>query len=256
MKGLYEPKGRAREYAALAVNVYTGCTNGCTYCYVPAMMRKTAPAFHRTSTARSGIAEAVRKDCRRLSGTEQPAVLLSFTSDPYPEDSEPTREVIQALVESGFAVEVLTKGGKRCLRDLDLLRERGSVATTLTHIDEETARKYEPHAASPEERIEALKEAHAQGVRTWVSLEPVLNPDVSLWLIDLTHEFVNFYKVGILNHQKNATDWKTFGEQAETKLNHYGKPHIIKDDLLRHMGRPTNGQVTGQLYPIQAPAGG
>ena len=31
MKPIYEPKGKAREYADLALNIYTGCPNGCEY---------------------------------------------------------------------------------------------------------------------------------------------------------------------------------------------------------------------------------
>ena len=32
-KPIYEPSGRAREYGELAVNIYTGCNHGCSYCY-------------------------------------------------------------------------------------------------------------------------------------------------------------------------------------------------------------------------------
>lgn len=30
---IYEPRGAAREYAELALNVYEGCTHQCAYCY-------------------------------------------------------------------------------------------------------------------------------------------------------------------------------------------------------------------------------
>jgi len=30
---IYEPKGAAREYAELALNVYRGCVHRCIYCY-------------------------------------------------------------------------------------------------------------------------------------------------------------------------------------------------------------------------------
>mgnify|MGYP001557876463 FL=1 len=32
MSLIYEPAGRAREYAALACNVYRGCDHACVYC--------------------------------------------------------------------------------------------------------------------------------------------------------------------------------------------------------------------------------
>jgi DNA repair photolyase len=31
MRIIYEPKGRALEYAPLAVNLYRGCSHGCDY---------------------------------------------------------------------------------------------------------------------------------------------------------------------------------------------------------------------------------
>ena len=37
---IYEPKGRAREYGELALNLYSGCRHGCKYCYVPAVLRR------------------------------------------------------------------------------------------------------------------------------------------------------------------------------------------------------------------------
>ena len=39
---IYEPSGRAREYAPLALNLYNGCPHGCTYCYAPAATHKDA----------------------------------------------------------------------------------------------------------------------------------------------------------------------------------------------------------------------
>ena len=33
-KAIYNPKGKAAEYSKWACNFYTGCSNGCTYCYL------------------------------------------------------------------------------------------------------------------------------------------------------------------------------------------------------------------------------
>ena len=89
----------------------------------------------------------------------------------------------------------------------------------------------EPGAASPSDRAKALRLAHSLGIRTWVSLEPVIKPEDTLALIRCTHEYVDLYKVGKLNHRANDTDWKAFGIAAEALLKERGKAHYIKHDL-------------------------
>jgi DNA repair photolyase len=37
MQTIYEPKGKAREYAPLALNLYESCPHGCKYCYKEGM---------------------------------------------------------------------------------------------------------------------------------------------------------------------------------------------------------------------------
>ena len=42
---IYEPSGKAKEYGDLAINIYTGCTHGCYYCFAPNVLHKTKEAF-------------------------------------------------------------------------------------------------------------------------------------------------------------------------------------------------------------------
>ncbi len=37
---IYVPKGRAREYSPLALNLYRGCEHRCSYCYCPRIDRQ------------------------------------------------------------------------------------------------------------------------------------------------------------------------------------------------------------------------
>ncbi len=39
MKIISIPKGKAKEYAELALNIFKGCTHECEYCYGPTMSR-------------------------------------------------------------------------------------------------------------------------------------------------------------------------------------------------------------------------
>ena len=40
MKIIYEPKGKAKEYADLAINLYKGCTHGCLIIILYQIQRK------------------------------------------------------------------------------------------------------------------------------------------------------------------------------------------------------------------------
>ena len=59
MKPIYEPKGAAREYGELALNIYTGCPHECFYCFAPGVLHRTKAAFHLNVEPRDGIVEAL-----------------------------------------------------------------------------------------------------------------------------------------------------------------------------------------------------
>ncbi len=240
-KGLviYEPKGRAGEYAPLAVNLYRGCGHGCIYCYAPEATFVDRREFIKASP-RQGIIKKLEKDAPQaaLDG-HKGNVLLCFTCDPYqPIDItyQLTRQAIKILHKNGFNVTILTKGGKRAERDFDLFQPGDEFATTLTFLDEQKSLQWEPKAAIPGERIETLKKAHELGIKTWVSLEPVIEPAESLEIIRQTHTFVDLFKVGLLNYHPRGKeiDWYEFARDCIATLKQYGCHYYIKKDLRRY----------------------
>ena len=46
---IYQPRGRAREYADYAANLYRGCDGRCGYCYAPSVLRVMEFAWNRPS---------------------------------------------------------------------------------------------------------------------------------------------------------------------------------------------------------------
>ncbi|MFC2013754.1 radical SAM protein [Chloroflexota bacterium] len=240
-KGLviYEPRGRAGEYAPLAVNLYRGCGHGCIYCYAPEATFIDQTEFIK-ATPRQGIIKKLDKDAPQaaLDG-HRGNVLLCFTCDPYQPINELhglTRQAITILRRNGFYVTILTKGGKRAERDFDLLRPGDEFATTLTFLDEQKSLRWEPGAAPPEERIESLRKAHELGIKTWASLEPVIEPTESIEIIRQTHSFVDLFKVGKLNYhpREKEIDWRKFLQECIATLKQYGCQYYIKKDLRRY----------------------
>jgi len=240
-KGLviYEPRGRAGEYAPLAVNLYRGCGHGCIYCYAPEATFIDRQEFIKANP-RQGIIEKLERDTPKaaLDG-HKGNVLLCFTCDPYqPIDItyQLTRQAIEILHKNGFNVTILTKGGKRAERDFDLLTPKDNFAVTLTFLDEQKSRQWEPGAAPPKERIESVRKAHELGIKTWVSLEPVIEPAESIEIIRQTHTFVDLFKVGKLNYhpRANEIDWHKFLQECIATLKQYGCQYYIKKDLRRY----------------------
>lgn len=247
---IYAPRGQAGEYAPLSTNPYRGCGHGCAYCYVPRVIKIDRREFDAGAFVRPNYMDKLLADARKyraLGVTEQ--VMLSFTTDPYPPPlndaiaglshsaifHETTRKTLQVLQEHGLAICTLTKGGHRALRDLDLFRpSRDAFASTLTTLDDGFSQKWERGAALPAERIDTLRQFHEAGIYTWVSLEPTLDIESSLSIVDATHEFVDLYKVGRANYVPtitNTTDWQDYTLRMIAKLNALGKAHYIKKDL-------------------------
>jgi DNA repair photolyase len=234
---IYPPRGQAGEYSALAANPYRGCGHKCAYCYVPNVTKQDRGEFNAGAVVRPNYLDQLRKDAlkyQRAGITEQ--VMISFTSDPYhPGDSTVTRKAFEIMIEHGLAICALTKGGSRALRDIDLFRsDRDAFASTLTTLDDRFSQKWESGAQRPADRIAALKAFHQRGIFTWVSLEPTLDIESSLSIVDATHEFVDLYKVGRANYVAQitkTTDWEGYTHRMIDKLQALGKAHYIKKDL-------------------------
>jgi DNA repair photolyase len=236
---IYETHGKAKEYCELAATLYRGCSHCCTYCYAPAAIRVSREEFCKPRV-RPDVLSKFEKDATGLEKIgEKRTILLSFTTDPYQpldEKEQLTRKAIQILHNHNLKVSILTKGGKRSERDFDILSSRPELSeygSTLVFTEEKCRLEIEKGAARTEERIESIKKAHDLGIFTYVSLEPVWIPEQSLKLIDLTRDFVDFYKIGKLNydpHESNI-DWWKFKKELIDKLDGYKKNYYLKKSL-------------------------
>jgi DNA repair photolyase len=243
LRVIYEPKGRAGEYAELAVNLYRGCGHGCSfqYCYAPSVLKMTRKEFQQP-VARKGILDKLERDAAELEyAADDRAVMLCFTCDAYQvldEKLQITRRALEILKRHGRTVEILTKGGTRALRDFNLLDPRDAFACTLTFDNATDSRAWEPHAAEPDDRIKALRIAHQRGLRTWASMEPVIKPDQSLAMIERSLEWVQLYKLGAWNYDQRAKeiDWAAYHAAATAMIRGAGKGLLVKDDLLKRAG--------------------
>ncbi len=236
MKPIYKPKGAAAEYGDYAVNIYTGCPHRCYYCFAPKVLHRDREVFHSCVWPRNDIVLELRKQLRQEVITGQ-TIHLCFTCDPYPTgyDTTATREVIKALKEYGNHVQILTKGDGS--RDFDLLDGEDWYGVTVTCGPKDFA-KNEPCARNPFDRLVDLQCAKREGIKTWVSFEPVLNAEVILAVIREHYDLFDKVKIGKLNYYPSNINWAQFGQKAETLCKERGLDYYIKDSLRAEMDKP------------------
>ena len=232
-KVIYEPKGAAREYSHLAINLYIGCRFACKYCYAPAIARKNLAEWSASPQPRKDILKKIEADAKKIAGDKR-TILLCYTSDPYqsPEAAALTREALLILEKYDLTATVLTKAGHGAIQDFDILkRNNWEFGTTICCTSDTLRRQWEPNAATLLLRYEAVIRANQLGIKTWVSLEPVYNVEQALRLIRSMNYYVDFWKVGKMNHRDLDIDWVKFRTDVIELLEKLGAKYYIKKEL-------------------------
>lgn len=248
---IYAPRGQAGEYSMLATNPYRGCGHACAYCYVPDVLRMKRAEFDAGAVNRPDFLKHLTKDAKKYQalGIDK-QVMLSFTTDPFQFNNQTlTRPTIEILKEHGLAFCTLTKGGARAKPYLDLFRpELDAFASSLTSIDEKFSLKWERGASVPSDRMETLQFFHGKGIFNWVSLEPVLDTEATLQILRETHSYVDFFKIGRVNHigLTKEIDWEAFAHKVVDLCAQLSIKHYIKKDLQKYLpeGYPNHKYVT------------
>ena len=209
-----------RASTGYTANLYKGCTHGCVYCYAPSLTHDE----RRWGSYVDVKVNAPEIMARELRGLRKDQVFLSSASDPYqPAEARYclTRRCLKKLLMAGFPVSILTRS-PLVLRDLDLLVRFNwiRVGVSITTVP---AKQFEPGVPPLERRIETLKRLGKAGIRTWVSLAPVIP---GLMMVDLDNLFeklsdadVSFVSFGLLRFAGYPESERLFMESARMTLN-------------------------------------
>jgi len=167
-------KSRVFDYT---VNPYVGCEHGCTYCYARFMKRFTG---HKEPWGEFGDVKinAASLLQREIKKKRIGRVWMSGVCDPYQpleKKYELTKRCLEILLKRGWPVTVQTKS-PLVLRDMESLRKFNQieVGLTITTIDEDIRKIFEPNSPPIKERIEALEKLHSAGIRTFAMIAPML----------------------------------------------------------------------------------
>ncbi len=170
------------------INPYRGCSHACVYCFArPSheyLNLDRGRDFDTRIVVKVNAVERVQAELasRRWTGE---LIALGTNTDPY----QPcegryrlTRGIIEALVAAANPFSIVTKS-PLVLRDVDLLTAAmagGGVHVDMSVgcLDHDVWRATEPHAPSPERRLETVAALSEAGVSCGVLVAPVL-PGIS-----------------------------------------------------------------------------
>lgn len=160
-----------------ALNAYVGCQHNCAYCYARFMKRFTG---HREQwgefvDVKMNAAELLVREIRKK---KKGTVWISGVCDPYQYVEKKyvlTGRCLGVLADNGWPVVVQTKS-PLVLRDVGILRTATDVEVgfTITTADDTVRRIFEAGAPPVDKRIDALGILHAEGIRTYAMVAPML----------------------------------------------------------------------------------
>src|SRR6267378_3689243 len=171
-----------------SINPYRGCEHGCIYCYARPSHAylELSPGldFETKLFAKTNAAELLRAELSKPGYVPSPIAIGANTDcyQPIERKFRITRQIVEILAECEHPFTMVTKSAL-VERDLDLLAPMAKknlvkVFVSIGSLDRALARKLEPRAASPQRRMDVLRNLAQAGVPCGVmvaALIPGLN---------------------------------------------------------------------------------
>jgi DNA repair photolyase len=210
-----------------AINPYTGCQHGCSYCYARFTKRFSG---HREPwgefvDVKINAPDLLRVEIRKK---RRGKVWMSGVCDPYQplgKKYELSRKCLEILGQHNWPVVIQTRS-PLVLRDLDVIRQARDfeVGLTVTTADDDIGKLFEPNSPPIGDRVRTLDEFHRVGVRTYAMIAPIL-PGAEA-LPELLAGKVDYVLVDRLNY--HYADWV---------YRKYGLEDRRNDEFFQRMGR-------------------
>lgn len=178
------------------INVATGCTHGCKFCYVPSTpnIKMRGDMLEKQADVEDGQQEwgsylLYRDDLPERLGQKldnkqkweeqdggRGVVMISSGTDCYQDRraAQITRGCVIELVKHNKPVRILTRS-PAVVRDIDVFEAADGLVTvgsSIPCLDDELVRSIEPGAPAPSTRLNALEEISNAGVPVYVSMSP------------------------------------------------------------------------------------
>jgi DNA repair photolyase len=164
-KGVYEYR----------LSPYMGCSKRCQYCFE----LHNEFILENDVKIKTNTVSVLKSNIPMLDKTK--AILLDGYDCETAEQKEGIiRSSLRVIVEYGIPFFIQTKSDLVVLRDLDLLKELNdsgvfvNVSFSMTSLNQDHSRIFEPYTCSPLNRLKAMKKISDAGIHTGIILMPVL----------------------------------------------------------------------------------
>lgn len=207
------------------INVATGCTHGCKFCYVPstpnikmrgsmleeqAGVKDSQKEWGSYLLYRDDLPERLAQKLERKRTWENTpdgrgVVMISSGTDCYQDRraAQITRECVIELVKHKKPVRILTRS-PAVVRDIDVFEAADgyvTVGSSIPCLDDAMVRSIEPGAPAPTTRLNALEEISDAGVPVYVSMSPTYPTQSRDDLRNLLTEFKDRLNPDVVFHE-------------------------------------------------------
>jgi DNA repair photolyase len=167
-----------------SINPYRGCEHGCVYCFARPSHAYLGLSpgldFETKLTAKPDAAALLRKELS-AQGYAPKTIAIGTNTDAYQPIEKRLRimrQVLEVLAEFEHPVGIVTKS-HLVTRDIDILAPMAAkglakVAISVTTLDPKLARTMEPRAASPNRRLDAIRQLTQAGIPVTVLVAPII----------------------------------------------------------------------------------
>lgn len=161
-----------------SINPYRGCEHNCLYCYAPYILRE-ARKWGEFVDVKINAVEVLEEQIKKHKRGDISCfhILISSVTDPYQSLERKykiTRRLLGKLKTTKFFVSILTKS-TLVLRDLDLFKKMNcEIGITITTLDYNAAKVFEPGVPAPEQRLETLRYLKFSKIKTYIFFGPLL----------------------------------------------------------------------------------
>lgn len=189
-----------KEWATSNVNIASGCSNDCRFCYAKKMAirfgRKTEENWKQMILNEA----AIQKNYKKRNGT----IMFPSSHDITEEILEPCLIVLKKLLRAGNEVLIVSKPALSCILEivnqLKAFKNQVQFRFTITSRSNRKLKFWEPGAPCIEDRLQSLKLARLRGFKTSVSIEPYLDKDPIPLLLKVAGDVTETIWIGKMNY--------------------------------------------------------